>query len=195
VGTGDHDAAMTASAHDVARELRRRLGHAGDVKIHKLLYYCQGWHLAWFGDPAFSEVIEAWANGPVVEALWRDEKYGRSVPDPHPLNGAVLGTVEYVVSRYGNLTGKELIRLTHEEDPWRDVSESIVWSEDIEHDALIRFFKSDEDAEHASGFMTIAAAADSEIKHLLDAARARTTTGSVDDPQEIRTRLQELSRR
>ncbi len=30
------------SAHDVARELRNRLPDAGDLKVHKLAYYCQG---------------------------------------------------------------------------------------------------------------------------------------------------------
>ena len=39
---------MSISAHDVAAELRRRFnGDPGVVKIHKLLYYAQGWHLTW----------------------------------------------------------------------------------------------------------------------------------------------------
>src|SRR5262249_9440233 len=84
---------LVVSAHDVARELRQRLPHAGDVKIHKLLYYCQGWHLARYGDPLFNEPVEAWANGPVVADLWRDEKYHQPAPAPQGLDDAMHKTL------------------------------------------------------------------------------------------------------
>jgi len=116
---------MVVSAHDVARELRNAVpGDPGDVKIHKLLYYCQGWHLARTGEPLFAEPIEAWLNGPVVAELWRDEKRAhRPSPAALALDAESRHTVEIVVARYGGLTGRELIRRTHEEDPWREVSE------------------------------------------------------------------------
>ncbi len=60
---------MTASAHDIASALRERLPGIGKKKLHKLLYYCQGHHLATFGRPLFSEQIYAWDMGPVVAAL------------------------------------------------------------------------------------------------------------------------------
>ena len=63
---------------DVAAELRKRVIGVGDVKLHKLLFFVQGSHLAWEGTPAFRERSEAWDMGPVVAALWRDEKRGRS---------------------------------------------------------------------------------------------------------------------
>ncbi|MGH9165108.1 MAG: Panacea domain-containing protein, partial [Acidimicrobiales bacterium] len=111
------------SAHDVARELRGRLPGLGAVGLHKLLYYCQGWHLAHTGRVLFSEPVEAWANGPVVASLWRCEAHeDRPRPERRILEPEALATVGYVVSRYGNLTPQQLIDLTHEEDPWRDVS-------------------------------------------------------------------------
>lgn len=66
------------SAHDVAIELRRRLPGLGVKKLHKLLYYCQGHHLATFGRPLFNETISAWDMGPVVGALWFAEKEASS---------------------------------------------------------------------------------------------------------------------
>ena len=54
----------TLSAHSVAVELRHRLPGVGVKKLHKLLYYCQGHHLATFGLPLFSESISAWDMGP-----------------------------------------------------------------------------------------------------------------------------------
>jgi uncharacterized phage-associated protein len=138
------------SAHDVARELRKRVPHAGDVQTHKWLYYCQGWHLAWTGEPLFREDVEAWINGPVVAELWADEKHGRGKPDPQPIRGDGLAVIEYVVSRYGRFSGKELIRKTHLEDPWRDVAESedavsASPSPEITHKELQRWFEQDDE--------------------------------------------------
>jgi len=133
------------SAHDAAREVAARLPRLGEVKLHKLLYYCQGWHLAWMGSPLFHEEIEAWANGPVVADLWRARKHGGEVPAAQDLDAAMLGTVGYVVSRYGAFSGSDLIRLTHTEDPWRDATElsgpDERCDEPIEQKALQSFFE------------------------------------------------------
>lgn len=109
----------TLSAHDVAAELRRQLPGLPTKKLHKLLYYCQGHHLAHFGEPLFAESIMAWDMGPVVAQLWKAEKDGRVPPVPQELDAGQLNTVGYVVSRYGRLTGHDLQLLTHAEDPWK----------------------------------------------------------------------------
>ena len=139
---------MAVSAHDIAAVLRARLREPGVVKVHKLLYYVQGWHLAWTGRPAFSERIEAWTNGPVVADLWRDEKHGSS-RSTSQVGDDVLATIDYVLGRYGSLSGVALIRQTHLEDPWRDVSEtddvSSFINPEITHGALQRWFEQDDD--------------------------------------------------
>ena len=104
---------MSVSAHDVAAELRQRFDRdPGVTKIHKLLYYAQGWHLTWVGEPLFRESIEAWTNGPVVADVWHDEKRNRPRPAPQGLAGAELATVDYVMDRYGAFPARELIRRT-----------------------------------------------------------------------------------
>lgn len=137
---------VTARAADVAASLRSRLAGSGDVKVHKLLYYVQGHHLAWHGRPAFVETIEAWVNGPVVADLWRSEKY-EPPAEPAAIDNDVLEVVCMVASRYGHLTGKDLIKLSHNEDPWRDLSESddetTGANTPISHDALRTYFSSD----------------------------------------------------
>jgi uncharacterized phage-associated protein len=137
------------SAHDVAHELRQRQPQAGDVKNHKLVYYCQGWHVAWTGEPMFPEPIEAWANGPVVADLWHDEKRNRARPQAQQPDDEQLGIIDYVIGRYGRYTGPELVRKTHLEDPWRDASESEDSSGTenpaITHDALRAWFSQDEE--------------------------------------------------
>jgi uncharacterized phage-associated protein len=110
---------MAVSAYDVAAALRERLPGLRTKKLHKLLYYCQGHHLATFGEPLFHERISAWDMGPVVGELWRGEQAEDVPPDPAGLGEAELNTIGYVVSRYGKLTGRELEILTHGESPWR----------------------------------------------------------------------------
>ena len=109
---------MPVSAHDVAAVLRARLPGLGTKKLHKLLYYCQGHHLATFSETLFTETISAWDMGPVVGTLWKAEKEGEVPPVRHILGEAELNTIGYVVSRYGALSGRDLENLTHSEDPW-----------------------------------------------------------------------------
>lgn len=140
---------MPVSARDIADEIRRRQPSIGIVKLHKLLYYVQGWHLAFTGKPAFNEHVEAWVNGPVVAELWKDEKHDRPRPQQHDLDGDALAAIEFVLSRYGRFSGKDLIRLTHNEDPWREVSESddpwVAIDPSIQQEALKRWFQSDDE--------------------------------------------------
>ena len=42
-----------------------------NLKLQKLLYYAQAWHLAFFGAPLFDEDFEAWVHGPVVPRVFR----------------------------------------------------------------------------------------------------------------------------
>jgi uncharacterized phage-associated protein len=169
---------------------------AGVVKIHKLLYYCQGWHLAWFGEPLFHQEVAAWVNGPVVADLWHDEDKGRDTPSAIELDETKLSTIDFVVSRYGHLTGKQLIRLTHEEAPWRDVSEQAdsFTNDTISSHALQQFFATDDD--DAIGNTTfLSAVADPEFRMLVTSAVESPPEGTADDPEEILSRLRALSRR
>lgn len=113
---------MAIPAQQVAEELRTRLPGIGQKQLHKLLYYCQGYHLAAFGERLFHEDISAWDRGPVVPSLWKSEQdYG--VMETEPLNDeAMLNTIGYVASKYGNLSGAELERLTHGEPPWTEAN-------------------------------------------------------------------------
>jgi uncharacterized phage-associated protein len=110
---------MAVSARDVAAVLRERLPGLPTKKLHKLLYYCQGHHLAAFDEPLFTETISAWDMGPVVGTLWRQEKQGEVAPGHVRLDEAQLNTIGYVISRYGALTGLDLENLTHSEQPWQ----------------------------------------------------------------------------
>ena len=63
-------AADTASVADVAEYILSCGGEMSTEKLHALLYFSQAWHLAAFGVPLFDDPIEAWAEGPIVPALY-----------------------------------------------------------------------------------------------------------------------------
>jgi uncharacterized phage-associated protein len=114
-----------ANVHDVAAYVLARAGQMSTMKLQKLVYYCQAWHLVWDEQPLFPERIEAWANGPVVRALF-DRHRGRfSVDawpsgDPSRLTPAERETIDIVISDCAGLSGRQLGHLAHSERPWRE---------------------------------------------------------------------------
>jgi uncharacterized phage-associated protein len=94
------------------------------MKLEKLVYYCQSWHLARCHVPLFAEEIEAWAQGPVVRTLYdrhRQTYLVRAWPsgDASRLGRQERETVGWVVGKYGSLSAERLSRMTHAEGPWR----------------------------------------------------------------------------
>lgn len=178
---------MAVSAHDVARALRVRLPGIGSVKLQKLLYYCQGHHLAATGDPLFVEPISAWDNGPVVGQLWRAEKAGESEPAPRPLTEGQLNTIGYVCSRYGGLTATDLINMSHQERPWARANQDRApgSSVKIEPDWMRSYF-SDEGAPEEEG---PALTAEQHEELLAAAARRQNVDARPDSVDEILARL------
>ena len=112
-----------ANVHDVAAYILGRLGSMTTMKLQKLVYYSQGWSLAWDGEPLFPEKIQAWANGPVVYDLFRQHRGQFRVADwpkgdPESLSVAQQETIDAVLGAYGHLSGQALSDKTHEERPW-----------------------------------------------------------------------------
>lgn len=159
--TPGYRSVVLPTAGQVAAELRRAVPNARSSTwtLHKLLYFCQGHHLAQLGEPLFSDAIVAWDEGPVVSSLWGAEKYGPPVDvgaSPRSdLDEAALNTIGYVLSRYGRLSARDLVNLTYSQAPWTDADaerrDTGARSAPIAHDALRRYFSdptdSDSDAE------------------------------------------------
>jgi uncharacterized phage-associated protein len=56
---------MSVPARDVAAAFRARMPGIGRKRLHILMYFAQGHHLAYFGEPLFPEAIYAYAWGSV----------------------------------------------------------------------------------------------------------------------------------
>jgi uncharacterized phage-associated protein len=114
-----------ASVHDVASYILKKCGPLTVMKLQKLAYYSQAWSLVWDEKPLFTARIEAWANGPVIPALYKMHK-GRflvkkwEAGDADALNKDQRDTVDAIISFYGTKTAQWLSDLTHREKPWQD---------------------------------------------------------------------------
>lgn len=109
---------------DVAQYILVKSGRLTAWKLQKLCYYAQAWSLVWDDAPLFKERIEAWANGPVIPALYKKHQgqfYVSCVGgDPSKLNEVQGETVDAVLKTYGNKTSQWLSELSHREEPWRN---------------------------------------------------------------------------
>jgi uncharacterized phage-associated protein len=110
---------------DVAAAILVRRGKMETWRLQKLVYYCQAWHLVWEGRPLFHDRIEAWANGPVVPALYRQRRGQYQVASwakgsADSLTDDDVSTIDAVLEAYGDKTGYWLSQLTHKEPPWRN---------------------------------------------------------------------------
>lgn len=176
---------MALSAHHVATVIRARQPSIGTKKLHKLLYYCQGHHLAHFGEPLFTESISAWDMGPVVGELWFAEKHRPPPPETVELSEGELNTVGYVLSRYGALTGQDLENLTHSEAPWKlaDSSREPGQSVRIKAEWLTEYFRT---AGAASDDSEIPLPRDAVREWLSDADARRKEAAQRDDIDALR---------
>ncbi|MCC6748835.1 MAG: DUF4065 domain-containing protein [Deltaproteobacteria bacterium] len=118
------------TALDVAAFILKTCGKMTAMKLQKLVYYSQAWHLVWEEKPLFKDPIEAWANGPVVPKLYnahRGEFEVSEIPggDAARLSAKQQASVEAVCKYYGKWTSQQLSDLTHQEAPWRDARTGI----------------------------------------------------------------------
>jgi uncharacterized phage-associated protein len=122
------------------------------LRLQKLLYYVQAWHLAARNKPLFPGRIEAWTHGPVVEEVYYEFKhYGyQSIPPQQGAEAASLSQqdktfIQSVWEAYKRFSASALRDKTHREAPWRDARGDLGPNDrsdaEISHDAMRRFFQ------------------------------------------------------
>lgn len=116
---------MTVQAIDVADYILQEHGAMSAMKLQKLVYYAQAWHLVWEDKELFSEEIQAWANGPVIPDLY-NRHHGSFSLAPEFFKGDISrlteknkDVVHRVLKFYGDKDAQWLSDLTHMEEPWK----------------------------------------------------------------------------
>src|ERR1700730_1790883 len=102
-----------------------------NLKLQKLVYYADAWHLANYGRPLIQEDFQAWVHGPAIPSLYGEykqfgwkpiiredltqEKLYELLKDfPKP----TMDLLNLVTEEYFGLSAFELEKLTHNEEPW-----------------------------------------------------------------------------
>lgn len=107
------------------------------LKLQKLMYYVQAWHLAYHRSPMFHGPFEAWIHGPVNPTLYArfrrsHQLYGmvtvadvKSGFDPGQLDQDDRAFIDSVIEAYGGFSGSQLEEISHRELPWQKARGSL----------------------------------------------------------------------
>lgn len=138
---------MAYKALDIANKIisKTDLEHGdtiSNLKLQKMMYYQQGFHLAYFGTPLFDEDIVAWQYGPVVPSVYQEYKSFESNSISTSKEGISLSDDEEelfnnVYEEYNQFSAVALMKMTHEESPWKTTEINSV----ISRDKIAAFFK------------------------------------------------------
>ncbi|NBC32692.1 MAG: DUF4065 domain-containing protein [Alphaproteobacteria bacterium] len=105
-------------------ECRERGEVLTNLKLQKLLYYAQAWHLALHDQALFEEDFQAWVHGPVLPSQYqrfRDFQWRPimlEVSRPGLPNEALDAFLVEVVDVFGCESAVALELMTHREKPW-----------------------------------------------------------------------------
>jgi len=109
-------------------KLNKKKIKVNHLKLQKLLYYIQVWHIVYADEKIINDDFEAWLHGPVVRSVW-DHYKGfsimledlpcESVPDTLHLYDDQEDIIDDVLDEYGDKSGYHLECLTHSEEPWK----------------------------------------------------------------------------
>lgn len=102
------------------------------LKLQKLVYYCQAWRLALYGEPLFDGEIQAWIHGPVQPNLYSRFKSFQWRPiilrnlECPQLSRDIKDHIDEIMQVYADYSGEELESIVHQEAPWANAREGLL---------------------------------------------------------------------
>lgn len=114
-----------------------------NLKLQKLLYYVQAASLVFREKELFYEDIKAWQYGPVVESVYLEYKYYSryTICEKRELSLEIdiesKELIDEVLKSKAIFTAYDLVRLTHEESPWKNT----YLGETIKKDSIKEYFE------------------------------------------------------
>ena len=107
------------------------------LKLQKILYYVQAWHLANYDEKLFAEDFQAWIHGPVNREIFNRFKETKILYSDIGMEDVQNESVKLVLTEeqkihidsvlavYMPYSGAQLEALSHREAPWRDTREGL----------------------------------------------------------------------
>ncbi|MEW4458993.1 type II toxin-antitoxin system antitoxin SocA domain-containing protein [Roseibium algicola] len=93
------------------------------LKLQKLMYYADAWHLALYDEEITAEQFQAWVHGPVALSQYhrfKDYKW-RAIDEEiecPTLSDEMTQHLDEVIDVFGSETAVSLEIMTHKERPW-----------------------------------------------------------------------------
>jgi uncharacterized phage-associated protein len=112
-------------------ECRERGEVLTNLKLQKLLYYAQAWHLVLNNTPLFNEDFQAWVHGPALPSQYQRFKEFEWRPitkEVRPLkleDESVVQHLKEIVDVFGVETAAALEMMTHNEAPWKQARKEL----------------------------------------------------------------------
>jgi uncharacterized phage-associated protein len=101
-----------------------------NLKLQKLLYYTQAWHLAFHSKKLFEGDFQAWIHGPVNREIFERFKQTKSIYSEitiedilnntvsDKLNSPIKEHIDTILESYAKFSGTQLEYMAHNEEPW-----------------------------------------------------------------------------
>ncbi|MBX0291944.1 SocA family protein [Hymenobacter sp. HSC-4F20] len=137
-------------------------GGVSHLKLQKLLYYIQAYHLAYFDSPVVDDQFQAWVHGPVSRKIY-DEikdfsvlhgevKFQQEEGEPTPaerlsstLSPDQVEFINDVLAEFGPKSAYALEAMTHSETPWiearRGYGPADRCDRTLSEDSMMRYYK------------------------------------------------------
>ncbi|WP_339619849.1 type II toxin-antitoxin system antitoxin SocA domain-containing protein [uncultured Salinibacterium sp.] len=136
--------------NEIAEEIISREPRLSSMKLQKLMYYVDAWHLAVEGERLITDQpFRAYKDGPVHEDVrhkrmdMATRMHGTSTGKLTPAAESILNLV---MAEFGGRTGDELSALTHAEVPWKnargDKADGETSREPLNEAEIARFYRS-----------------------------------------------------
>lgn len=119
----------------LAKYILAKVGPINHLKLQKLVYYVEAYHLAYFEKSLIDDNFEAWLHGPVSRKIWNHIKEVANVYDSIKYPGEdkhafvndfkkgitedQLDLLNDVLREFGKESSYKLECMTHAEDPWK----------------------------------------------------------------------------
>lgn len=138
----------------------KHYGPMSHLKLQKLLFYCDSYHLAYFDDELVEDQFEAWVHGPVSHkvydsfkdksVLFSDLSFSdKNTEDPDPifeqLTKSQKDFLTEVLSALTQWSDIDLESATHKEEPWIEARAGCSFGDkcnnEISKDTTKRFYR------------------------------------------------------
>lgn len=131
---------MAYSAYAIAnafvqRSLEGKLSGLSPMKLQKLMYYAQAWHLKVKGAPLLDDNFARWKFGPVIPSIYHefkdfganditarantlsreDGRYKVHIPKVPDDDQTTWALIDAIIKRYGDMSAQSLSARTHQE--------------------------------------------------------------------------------